>query len=74
MKIYMKNTKTQTTPIIDHGVDIIGDEWDDDEEPVQTSMKHERRSDNINSGVVRNNSDYNSDKQSEGLQTTPEKV
>ena len=34
---------------------------------------HERRSNNIHSGVVRNNSDNNINKQSEGIQTTPEK-
>ena len=81
----MKNPKTPMIPVIDHGVDIIGDEWDVDipEESLKQReqrkgyalpVKHERRSDNIHSGVVRNNSDYNSDKQSEGLQTTPEKV
>ena len=77
--------------LVEHGIDILGDEWDDDEEPEMSGIKfeeridpkhpyctnwpvgHERRSNNIHSGVVRNNSDNNSNKQSEGIQTTPEK-
>ena len=35
---------------------------------------YERRSNNIHSGIIRNNSDIDSDRPSEGIQTTSEKV
>ena len=35
----MKNPKTPMIPTIDHGVDIIGDEWDEDDEEPEMSIK-----------------------------------
>ena len=35
-----------TLPIVDHGIDIIGDEWDEeDEEPEMPNMEYEQRND-----------------------------
>ena len=35
-----------TLPIVDHGVDIIGDEWDEEnEEPEMPKMEYEQRND-----------------------------
>ena len=39
----MKITKQQI-PIIDHGIDIIGDEWDDPEDE-ESEMEYEQRND-----------------------------
>ena len=47
----MKNPKTPMIPIIDHGVDIIGDEWEEIDEGC---------SDNISSGNNDDNDDDNS--------------
>ena len=34
----------QHIPIIDHGIDIIGDEWDEeDEEPEMPKMEYEKK-------------------------------
>ena len=95
-------TMSNKHSLVEHGIDVLGDEWDvdipeeslkqreqrkgynssvdfehriDPTHPYCTNwpVGHERRSDNIHSGVVRNNSDNNSNKQSEGIQTTPEK-
>ena len=76
-------TMSNKHSLVEHGIDVLGDEWDIDipEESLKqreqrkgyaSPVGYERRSNNIHSGVVRNNSDNNSNKQSEGIQTTPE--